>query len=72
MLITFVLFAFSKQNTRLGKTRDCFPALAVRMYNCLPQHLKALKDFECRLRKWSLANPLYSIRDFFENASNIA
>ncbi|KAG8288300.1 hypothetical protein J6590_018820 [Homalodisca vitripennis] len=59
---------------RLSKTRDCFPALAVRMYNCLPQHLKALesRDFECRLRKWSLANPLYSIKDFFENASNIA
>ncbi|KAG8284760.1 hypothetical protein J6590_096011 [Homalodisca vitripennis] len=58
----------------LGKTRDCFPALAVRMYNCLPQHLKALenRDFECRLGKWSLANPLYSIRDFFKNVSNIA
>ncbi|KAG8301598.1 hypothetical protein J6590_049751 [Homalodisca vitripennis] len=59
---------------RLSKTRDCFPALAVRMYNCLLQHHKALesRDFECRLRKWSLANPLYSIKDFFENASNIA
>ncbi|KAG8261663.1 hypothetical protein J6590_067730 [Homalodisca vitripennis] len=59
---------------RLSKTRDCFPTLAVRMYNCLPQHLKALesRDFECRFRKWFLANPLYSIRDFFENASNIA
>ncbi|KAG8258948.1 hypothetical protein J6590_021743 [Homalodisca vitripennis] len=44
---------------RLSKTRYCFPALASR-------------DFECRLRKWSLANPLYSIKDFFEIASNIA
>ncbi|KAG8260586.1 hypothetical protein J6590_093830 [Homalodisca vitripennis] len=66
-----------KENKELRdehKTRDCFPALAVRMYNSLPQHLKALesRDFECRLRKWSLANPLYLIKDFFENASNIA
>uniref|UniRef100_A0A1B6KML7 Reverse transcriptase domain-containing protein n=1 Tax=Graphocephala atropunctata TaxID=36148 RepID=A0A1B6KML7_9HEMI len=59
---------------RLSKTRDCFPTLAIKLYNCLPQHLKALEcvDFDSRIRNWFLANPLYSVKDFIDNASNIA
>ena len=53
---------------RLSKTKDCFPVLAMKMFNTLPESVRSLEfgSFKTKLKSWLLSCPLYSLREFFE------
>lgn len=53
---------------RLSKKKGCFPQLALRMFNHLPQSMKTLAypEFKSSLKTWLLARPFYSLGEFFD------
>lgn len=52
---------------RLSKQRDCYPVLAIRLYNNLDEATRNLppKEFTSRIKDQLKARPLYSINEFF-------
>ncbi|KAG8269471.1 hypothetical protein J6590_108287 [Homalodisca vitripennis] len=56
---------------RLSKKKNCYPSLALRMYNALPDNLKELNPphFETQLKSWLLCRPFYSVGEFFDALS---
>jgi hypothetical protein len=58
---------------RLSKTRDSFPTLAIKIYNHLPTSLRNLdcRKFKLKLKNWLRTKPYYSLREFFEDTTDI-
>ncbi|XP_039277700.1 uncharacterized protein LOC120349987 [Nilaparvata lugens] len=53
---------------RLNKKRDCFPVLAQKIFNALPDMVRDLDDrsFGGRIRAWLRGMPFYSVAEYFE------
>uniref|UniRef100_A0A1B6JKN6 Reverse transcriptase domain-containing protein n=1 Tax=Homalodisca liturata TaxID=320908 RepID=A0A1B6JKN6_9HEMI len=59
----------SLPNCRLGKKRNSFPVLAMKMFNVLPlqvRHLR-LEVFKFRVKTWLLRRAFYSLEEFFSS-----
>ena len=54
---------------RLAKSQNSFEVLGIKLYNTLPANLTQLpyNRFKDRLYNRLLANPYYSIQEYFEN-----
>jgi hypothetical protein len=54
---------------RLSRVKDCFPVLAVRMFNCLPRVVRerSVSVFKTSLSRWLIARSFYRLEDFFND-----
>lgn len=56
-----------RDRVRLDLTLNCFPVAGIRFYNALPITVRQLlpNKFATTLKAWMLANPFYSIKEFW-------
>jgi len=60
---------------RLNKKKECFPILALKMYNMLPAGVKSLEEnsFRTKMKSWLIGRAYYSLKEFFDdNFSDLA
>lgn len=57
----------------LSKKKDCFPILALPLYNALPPKFKMLCDrtFKRNLENWLKMNSLYSLYEYYRTSRDM-